>query len=77
MEFFLIKVKVCLSGSTSIAFYMLVRIPRYCLHDCEKYLDSVYMLVRSTSIVLYMLVRGYLFTNSNINIKLPGIFLKY
>ena len=45
------------------------------LHACEKYLDSVYMLVRSTSLVFYNLVRGYLFTHSNISIKLPGIFL--
>ena len=44
------------------------------LHAREKYLDSVYMLVRSTSLVFYNLMRGNLFTHSNISIKLPGIF---
>ena len=44
------------------------------LHACEKYLDSVYMLVRNASLVFYNLMRGYLFTRNNISIKLPEIF---
>ena len=37
------------------------------LHACEKYLDSVYMLVRSTSLEFYNLVRRKHKTTRNIS----------
>ena len=52
---------------------MLVRITAIVFTKCEKYPDSVCMLVKYIDSVLHACER--LFTHRNLNIKLPGIFL--